>query len=80
LESEKEKMKITKYGWIFALKNIGTWLASYTIADIRIDPSSFVYALIIFIFINVPSDLLLANHLSTESKKKAIEELKKKGK
>ena len=65
-------MKVTTYGIVFALKNLGTWLASYTVAGIKTDPQSFVFALTIYALVSVPTDLLLLNHLS-ESQKPEVE-------
>ena len=44
---------------IQTLKNLGVWLASYTLADIKVDQSSFLYALLIYTLISVPSDLVI---------------------
>jgi len=62
-------MKITKLGIIVALKNIGSFLTSYTFLGIKADPYQFLYALLIFALISIPSDLFLLNHLTTKEKK-----------
>ena len=62
-------MKINKYGFVLALKNLGIWLAQFTIAEVRADSPAFVYALIIYACVSIPSDLLLLNHATSEEKK-----------
>jgi hypothetical protein len=64
-------MKISKEGCILTLKNLGLFLASYTLAGIRTDTLAFAYALLIYAFISVPSDLFLMNHLSDKAAKEA---------
>lgn len=66
-------MEITAYGIIFALKNTGVWLASYAIADIKADLTSFMFAFIIYMLCTVPSDLFLLNHISTKAKNEAAQ-------
>lgn len=61
-------VKITVYGVVLALKNLGIWLGQYTIAGIRMDSEAFLYALLIYIFVSIPTDLLLLNHLSQNQK------------
>lgn len=63
-------MKLTQWGIILTLKNLGSFLASYTIAQIKTDPTTFAYAFLIYAFINVPTDLLIANHMSAAANKK----------
>jgi len=62
-------MKITTRGIILALKNLGAYLASFSIAGIRTDPFQFAYGLLIYFLVTVPSDLLLLNHWSNSDKK-----------
>ena len=60
-------MKITSLGIILALKNLGTWLATMSFTNVREDPALFFWLFLIYILINVPSDLLLMNH-ATQTK------------
>lgn len=69
-------IKITLEGVIITLKNIGVWLASYTISGIKSDPQSFIFALLIYALITVPSDLYALNHITTHAEEKALEKLK----
>ena len=62
-------VKITVYGVVLALKNLGVWLGQYTIAGIRIDTPEFLYALMLYMLISIPTDLLLLNHLSNQVEK-----------
>ena len=57
-------MKITTLGIILALKNLGTWLATISLTNVRDDPALFIWLFLIYVLINVPSDLLLMNHAS----------------
>jgi len=59
-------MKMTKLGVILALKNLGMWCASWKIMQIEIDFRSFLWGLLIYAMINVPTDLYIANHLSSQ--------------
>lgn len=61
-------VKITVYGLVLALKNLGIWLGQYTMAGIRMESEAFLYALLIYVFISIPTDLLLLNHLSEHQK------------
>ena len=61
------KMKISKLGIILAMKNLGMWCASWPIMQIEIDPKRFLWGLLVFAMINVPTDLYIANHLSAKS-------------
>jgi len=54
-------MKITTLGIIQAFKNLGLFLATYVIADIQANPTKFLFALIIYACISIPSDLYLLN-------------------
>jgi hypothetical protein len=65
-------MKITKMGLIMTLKNLGSWLTSYTLAGIKADVSNFLFMLLIYCLINVPSDLFLLNHYSDKIKKEMM--------
>ena len=55
-------MKITTLGIILATKNLGTWLATMSFTNIRDDPTLFAWLFLIYVLINVPSDLFLMNH------------------
>ena len=55
-------MKVTTLGIILALKNLGTWLATMSFTNIRVDPELFLWLFLIYALINVPSDLFLMNH------------------
>ena len=57
-------MKITTLGIILALKNLGTWLATMSFTNIREDPALFLWLFLVYVLINVPSDLYLMNHAS----------------
>lgn len=61
-------MEITMLGFIYALKNIGAWLASYTIADVKADPQAVLFNFIIFSLISIPSDLYMLNHIQNKAK------------
>lgn len=63
-------MKVTKLGIILAAKNLGTWLATMAFTDVMGNPAKFMWLLAIYALINVPSDLFLMNHASTEAAKK----------
>ena len=63
-------MKITTLGIILAAKNLGTWLATMSFTNIREDPTMFFWLFFIYVLINVPSDLFLMNHATTEATKK----------
>ena len=64
-------MKITSYGIILTLKNLGIWLSQYTIAGITTDKPAFLYAFLLYVLISVPSDLVLLNHATTKAKKES---------
>jgi hypothetical protein len=64
-------MKITKYGVIMAVKNVGVFLASWGITGIRTRPDEFLLAVITYGLISVPSDLYLLNHLDEKCKEEA---------
>ena len=72
-------MKVTTLGVILAAKNLGTWLATLSFTNIREDPSTFMFLFVIYVLINVPSDLYLMNHASDRAAEKALEEAKKDG-
>lgn len=64
-------MKVTTLGVITAMKNLGFWLMStWLLIDIQVNFMGFVYALLLYVLIVIPSDLYLLNH-ATESAKKA---------
>ncbi|GAH25344.1 unnamed protein product [marine sediment metagenome] len=55
-------MKLTTLGIILALKNLGTWLATMSFTNVRDDPGLFLWLFLIYVLINVPSDLFIMNH------------------
>jgi len=59
-------MKMTKLGVILAIKNLGMWCASWPIMQIEIEPERFLWGLLIFAMINIPTDLYIANHISSQ--------------
>ena len=61
--------KITVYGVVLAIKNLGIWLAQYTAAGISADKPAFFYALLIYVCVSLPTDLLILNHISEQAKK-----------
>jgi len=64
-------IKITVYGVILALKNLGIWLSQYTVAGISADKPAFLYALLIYVCVSLPSDLLILNHAQESAKRKS---------
>jgi len=62
-------VKVSIYGVVMAVKNLGIWLSQYSIAGIRADKPAFFYALLIYAFVSIPSDLLLLNHAVESAKK-----------
>ena len=68
------KMKITKIGIILAVKNLAFWCASWPIMQIEIEPNRFLWGLVLYAMFNVPSDLYIANHLSSQRELKEAEE------
>ena len=65
--------KITVYGVVLALKNLGIWLGQFTIAGIQMDSPAFYYALIMYAMVSIPTDLLLLNHATNQAKKETVE-------
>jgi hypothetical protein len=61
-------LKITLKGLVLALKNLGAWLATYTVTGIKGDYQQFLFSLLIFALITIPSDLYLMNHWNNEEK------------
>lgn len=59
-------VEITTLGVVLALKNLGTWLATMRFTDVGDDPAKFTWLLLIYVLINVPSDLLLMNHATKQ--------------
>ena len=55
-------LKVTGLGVVLALKNLGTWLATMSFTNVREDPAMFAWLCLIYVLINVPSDLFLMNH------------------
>lgn len=64
-------MEISVYGLILATKNLGIWLSQFEIAGIRADKPAFFYALLLYLLISVPSDLLLLNHATSKAEETA---------
>jgi hypothetical protein len=55
-------MKVTKLGCVMACKNLGTWLATtWAFVDIQGNLYPFIYALMLYAFISIPTDLYLLN-------------------
>ena len=67
-------MRISTLGIILALKNLGTWLGTLSFTNVRDDPVLFGWLFLVYVLINVPSDLFLANHLVDLEIKKVREE------
>jgi len=67
------EMKITTLGIIQALKNLGLWLGTYTFLGIQADFQKFLFALLIYGCVSVPSDLYLLNKAHEDAKKKPSE-------
>jgi len=65
-------LKITTLGIVLALKNLGTWLATLVFTDVINNPQKFAWMLIVYVMINVPTDLLLVNHASDRAVKEAL--------
>lgn len=63
-----ETMKVTGYGVVLALKNLGIWLGQFTLAGIRVDSQAFMYSLLIYCLVSVPTDILLLNHATSKAK------------
>jgi len=69
-------MQLTKIGVIMALKNLGLWLGSmFVLADIQANPLMFLYALLVYALVSIPSDLYMMNkaHESGMKEKKGGE-------
>ena len=62
-------MKVTTLGVIQAVKNVGLFLATYTIAGIKTNPEQFAFAFLIYVLCSVPSDLYLLNKAHEDAKK-----------
>ena len=56
-----EPLKITRLGVITALKNIGLFVGTYTFLGVQAEPLKFLWALLVYTLISVPSDLYLLN-------------------
>lgn len=65
-------MKVTTLGIITTLKDVGVYLASVSFMGIKADPYQFLYGLVVFCLINIPSSLFLWNHATTKAKEEAI--------
>ena len=57
-------MEVTTLGIILVLKKLGTWLATMSFTNVREDPALFLWLFLVYVLINVPSDLFLMNHAS----------------
>jgi len=55
-------VEITVLGVVLCLKNLGMWLGTMSFTNVRDDPALFAWLLLVYVLINVPSDLLLMNH------------------
>ena len=65
-------MKITTLGVIQTFKNLGLWLATYTIAGIKAQPEQFLFAFIIYALVSIPTDLYLLNKAHESSKSEGL--------
>jgi len=63
-----DRLKITVLGVIQALKNLGLFFMSYQIAEVKAAPGVFLYALVIYALISVPTDLYLLNKAHEDAK------------
>lgn len=72
-------LKVTLEGIILTLKNIGIWLASYSVSGIQAEPSNFIFAFLIYALVSIPSDLYALNHITTHAKEQALKEAEKNG-
>lgn len=63
-------LNVTGLGVVLAMKNLGTWLATMSFTNVREDPAMFAWLLLIYVLINVPSDLFLMNHATKEKEVK----------
>ena len=61
-------MKVTTLGVIQAVKNVGLFLATYTIAGIQANPEQFAFALLIYACVSIPSDLYMLNKAHEDAK------------
>lgn len=59
-------MKVNKYGVVLALKNLGIFLAQFSTTQIRLDSSAFLYSLLIYACVSIPTDLFLLNHATSQ--------------
>jgi len=66
-------MQVTALGVIMALKNLGLWLGSmFLLADIQANPLAFLYALLIYALVSIPSDLYMLNKAHENGKKESV--------
>jgi len=61
-------LKVTTLGVIQAIKNVGLFLATYTIAGIKADPTQFAFALLIYACVSIPTDLYMLNKAHEDAK------------
>jgi len=62
-------MEITTLGIIQAMKNLGLWITTtYTLIDIKANIEAFLFALLLYALISIPTDIYLLNkaHESAE--------------
>lgn len=69
-------MKVTTLGIILAFKNMGTWLATMSFTDVMENPAKFAWLFLIYILINVPSDLFLMNHAARSAEASSANKVK----
>jgi hypothetical protein len=67
-------IKITVRGVILALKNIGTFVSTFTVSGIRRDPWEFVFLFITYMCINTPTDILLLSYWNNNDNNKDVTE------
>lgn len=54
--------QITKLGVLTALKNLGAFFAiNYSVTSIKANPEEFIFAMLVYALVSVPSDLYLLN-------------------
>jgi len=67
-------MKITKLGIITALKNVGVFIGTYTVSGIKANPEQFLFVILTYALITIPSDLYLLNRAHESGKTEQITE------
>lgn len=61
-------MKVTPLGLVTAAKNLGLFIATFTVAAVETNPAQFFYALLIYALVSVPTDLYLLNRAHESGK------------